>query len=246
MKFLFKFGSYILFLNKVFTRPEKWRMFRKNIFNEMVTLGLDSLPIVAIISLFMGAVITIQTASNSGGGIIPLYTVGFAVRESVILEFSPTIVALILVGKIGSSISSQLGTMRVTEQIDAIEIMGVNSASFLVQPKIIALVLLNPILITLSIFLCIAGGAIAGVGSGVITPYDYEYGIQYDFEPFDYTYSMIKSVVFGFIITSVPAFYGYYVKGGSVEVAKASTTSVVHSSIVILIINYLLTQLLLL
>lgn len=246
MKFLYSLGEYTLFMNKVFSRPEKWKMFRQNILDEMVTLGVSSLPIVAIISFFMGAVITIQTASNTGGGIIPLYTVGFAVRESVILEFSPTIVALILVGKIGSSISSQLGTMRVTEQIDAIEIMGVNSASFLVQPKIIALVLLNPILITLSIFLCIGGGFIAGVGSGAITPYDYEYGIQYDFEAFDYAYSMIKSVVFGFIITSVPAYFGYFVKGGSVEVAKASTKSVVQSSIVILAINYLLTQLLLL
>lgn len=246
MKFLYRFGEYTLFINKVFTRPEKWKLFRKNILDEMIVLGVSSLPIVAIISLFMGAVITIQTASNTGGGLIPLYTVGFAVRESVLLEFSPTIVALILVGKIGSSISSQLGTMRVTEQIDAIEIMGVNSASFLVQPKIIALVILNPILITLSIFLCILGGYLAGVGSGAITPYDYEYGIQYEFEPFDYAYSMIKSVVFGFVITSVPAYFGYYVKGGSVHVAKASTQAVVQSSIVILVLNYLLTQLLLL
>lgn len=246
MRFLKQLGKFTLFMNKVFTRPEKWKLYRSNVTNEMVNLALDSLAIIAIISLFMGAVITIQTASSTGGGLIPLYTIGFAVRESVILEFSPTIVALILVGKIGSSISSELGTMRVTEQIDAIEIMGVNSASFLVQPKIIALVILNPILITISIFLCVLGGYVAGVGSGVITPYDYEYGIQFEFEPFDYWYSMIKSVVFGFIITAVPAFYGYYVKGGSVEVAKASTTAVVHSSVVILILNYLLTQLLLL
>ena len=127
MKFLYTLGRYTLFMGKVFSKPEKWKMYRQNVLNEMITLGVSSLPIVAIISFFMGAVITIQTASNTGGGIIPLYTVGFAVRESVILEFSPTIVALILVGKIGSSISSQLGTMRVTEQIDAIEIMGINS-----------------------------------------------------------------------------------------------------------------------
>ncbi len=234
-----------MFLNRVFSRPEKWKLFRKNVFNEMVVLGLSSLPIVAIISVFMGAALAIQTAANTGGGIIPLYTVGFAVRESVILEFSPTIVALILVGKIGSSISSELGTMRVTEQIDAIEIMGINSASFLVQPKIIALVILNPILITFSIFLCITGGYVAGVGTGAITPYDYEYGLQYDFVPFHYTYSMIKSLVFGFITTSVPAFFGYYVKGGSVEVAKSSTQAVVQSSIVILVLNYFITQLLL-
>ena len=245
MKFIYSIGEYTIFLLKVFSKPEKWKLFRKNVLNEMITLGVSSIPIVAIISIFMGAALSIQTAANTGGGIIPLYTVGFAVRESVILEFSPTIVALILVGKIGSSISSQLGTMRVTEQIDAIEIMGINSASFLVQPKIIALVLLNPILITLSIFLSIGGGFIAGVGSGHITPYDYEYGLQYDFIPFHYTYSMIKSLVFGFIITSVPAYFGYYVKGGSVEVAKSSTQAVVQSSIAILIINYLLTQLLL-
>lgn len=246
MKFLYSLGAYTIFLNKVFSRPEKWKMFRQNVLDEMINLGVSSLPIVAIISFFMGAVITIQTASNTDGGLIPLYTVGFAVRESVILEFSPTIVALILVGKIGSSISSELGAMRVTEQIDAIEIMGINSASFLVQPKIIALVLLNPFLITLSIFLSIGGGFVAGVGTGAMTPYDYEYGIQYDFEPFDYAYSMIKSAVFAFVITSVPAFFGYNVQGGSVQVAKASTKSVVQSSIVILALNYLLTQLLLL
>lgn len=245
MKFLYRFGEYTLFLNKVFSKPEKWKLFRKNILDEMIEVGVSSLPIVAIISVFMGAALSIQTAANTEGGLIPLYTVGFAVRESVILEFSPTIVALILVGKIGSSISSQLGTMRVTEQIDAIEIMGINSASFLVQPKIIALLFLNPILITLSIFLCIAGGFIAGVGSGAITPYDYEYGLQYDFIPFHYTYSMIKSLVFAFITTSIPAYFGYYVKGGSVEVAKSSTQAVVQSSIAILVINYFLTQLLL-
>jgi phospholipid/cholesterol/gamma-HCH transport system permease protein len=246
MKFLHRFGEYVIFLGRVFRKPEKWKLFRANILNEMVVLGISSMPIITIISFFMGAVITIQTAANTGGGLIPLYTIGFAVRESVILEFSPTIVALILVGKIGSSISSELGTMRVTEQIDAIEIMGINSASFLVQPKIIALVILNPFLITLSIFLAIGGGFVAGVGTGAITPYDYEYGILYDFIPFHFTYSMIKSVFFGFIITSVPAFFGYNVKGGSVEVARSSTQSVVQSSIVILIINYLLTQLLLL
>lgn len=246
MKFLERFGEYVLFLNKVFTRPEKWKLYRQNILNEMVVLGVSSVPIVAIISLFMGAVFTIQTAANTGDGIIPLYTVGFAVREAVILEFSPTIVALILVGKIGSSISSELGTMRVTEQIDAIEIMGINSASFVVQPKIIAMVVLNPVLITFSIFLSIAGGYIAGVGTGAITSFDYDLGIHYDFIPFHYTYSMIKSLVFGFIITSIPAYYGYFVKGGSVQVARSSTQSVVQSSIVILVVNYILTQLLLL
>lgn len=213
MHFLYDLGQYTLFINKIFSRPEKWKMFRQNIVDEMMVLGVSSLPIVAIISFFMGAVITIQTESNIGGGLIPLYTVGFAVRESVILEFSPTIVALILVGKIGSSITSQLGTMRVTDQIDAIEIMGINSASFLVLPKIIALVFINPLLITLSIFLCIIGGYIAGVGSGVITSYDYQYGIRYDFQSFDYTYSMIKTLFFAFIILRYLHISGIMLRG---------------------------------
>lgn len=229
----------------VFSKPEKWKIFQKRVFIEFESLGLNSISIIALISMFMGAVITIQTASNLDGGLIPTSTVGFAARESVILEFSPTIIALILIGKVGSSISSELGTMRVSEQIDALEIMGINSANYLILPKIVAMVLINPFLITISMFLAMFGGYLAGVGTGVISGADYEAGLHFDFRPFSYTYSMIKTIVFAFVIISVPAYFGYYVRGGSVEVAKSSTTSVVVSSVVVLILNYVITQLLL-
>jgi phospholipid/cholesterol/gamma-HCH transport system permease protein len=246
VNFLFHFGRYTLFLGKVFARPQKRKLFWDSTFREMVTLGLDSLPIVAIISVFIGAVATIQTASNIDSGLIPLSTIGFATRESMLLEFSPTIIALILVGKVGSSISSELGTMRVSEQIDAMEIMGLNPANFLVLPKVIGLMIINPFIISLSIFLGVVGGYLATVSTGVITVSEYESGITLDFYPFDYVYAMIKTVVFAFIITSVPAYFGYFVEGGSVKVGKASTIAVVYSSIVILILNYIITQLLLL
>lgn len=234
-----------MLLKLIFSKPEKWKIFRRRVLIEIDNLGLDSISIIAIISLFMGAVITIQTASNLDGGLIPASTVGFAARQSVILEFSPTIIALILIGKVGSSISSELGTMRVSEQIDALEIMGINSANHLILPKIVAMVLINPFLITISMFLAMFGGYLAGVGTGVISGSDYIYGLKYDFRPFAYTYSMIKTVAFAFVIVSVPAYFGYYVKGGSVEVGQSSTRSVVVSSIVILILNYIITQLLL-
>jgi phospholipid/cholesterol/gamma-HCH transport system permease protein len=245
MKLLSHIGRFTLLMLITFKRPESWKSFRKRIVTEMNDLGLDSLPIIAVISVFMGAVVTIQTSTNIDSGFIPLYTVGFAARQSVILEFSPTIIALILVGKVGSSISSEIGTMRVSEQIDALEIMGINSANFLIFPKIIAAVIINPFLITLSMAIGIAGGYAVAVGTGLIGASDYEYGIQLDFKMYDYYYAMIKTVVFAFVLTSIPAYFGYYTSGGSVEVGKSSTTAVVVSSIVILILNYLLTQLLL-
>lgn len=245
MQFLQHLGRYFLLLRLVFSRPEKFGAFRRQVLVEMNKLGLDSLPIIAVISVFMGAVITIQTASNIDGGFIPLYTVGFATRQSVILEFSPTIIALILVGKVGSSISSELGTMRVTEQIDALEIMGINSASYLIFPKVIAAVLLNPFLITLSMAMAIGGGYLAGDLTGAVPGATYEIGLKFDFKRFDYVYAMIKTVLFAFVIVSIPAYYGYYVKGGSIEVAKSSTSAVVTSSILILVLNYVLTSLLL-
>ncbi len=245
MKYLFGLGQYLNLLGLVLRRPIQWRPFFKRVFVEMNLLGIDSLPIIAVISVFMGAVITIQTASNIDGGLIPAYTVGFATRQSVILEFSPTILALILVGKVGSSIASELGTMRVTEQIDALDIMGINSANYLILPKVVACVLFNPFLITISMALGILGGYVVSAWTGLITIADYELGIQLDFRPFHYSYAIAKTLVFAFIITSVPAFFGYYVKGGSVEVGKASTRSVVVSSIAILISNYFITNLIL-
>ncbi len=234
-----------MMLKLVFSKPDRPKLFRNQLVKEILSLGVGSLGIIFIISLFMGAVIVIQTASNLDGGFIPLYTVGYAARQSIILEFSPTIIALILAGKVGSSIASELGTMRVTEQIDALEIMGINSANHLVLPKIIGMMIINPFIISLSMFIGITGGYAAAVMSGLVSSADYIYGIQFDFREFDYYYAIIKTIVFAFVVTAVPAYYGYYAKGGSVEVGKSSTTAVVSSSIVILLLNYLITQTLL-
>jgi phospholipid/cholesterol/gamma-HCH transport system permease protein len=193
----------------------------------------------------MGAVITLQTASNIDSALIPAYTVGFTVRQSMILEFSTTIIALILAGKVGSNIASEIGMMRVTEQIDALEIMGINSASYLIVPKIIAAALINPFLAVWSMFVGIGGGFVVAKFSGVVSTESFIEGIQLDFKMFSIYYALIKTVVFALIITSIPAFYGYNVKGGALEVGVASTKGVVTSSIVILIANYVITQLLL-
>lgn len=245
MGIIYNIGKYFILLSRVFKKPTKISLYRKQIIHEMDSLGLGSLGIITIISLFMGAVITLQTASNIDSALIPAYTVGFTTRQSVILEFSPTIIALILSGIVGSNIASEIGTMRVTEQIDALEIMGINSASYIIVPKIIASVIINPFLIVWSMFISIFGGYLIALFTSAISPEAYIYGIQYDFKPFSITYALIKTVFFAFIITSVPSFYGYYVKGGALEVGAASTKGVVASSIAILIVNYVLTQILL-
>jgi phospholipid/cholesterol/gamma-HCH transport system permease protein len=245
IKFLTQFGRYFLLLKKVFSKPEKSYVYYKQTMHELVYLGFYSVGIVSIISFFMGAVITLQTAYNTESPIYPTYLIGLGCRDSIILEFSSTISALILAGKVGSNIASEIGTMRVTEQIDALEMMGVNSASYLILPKIIATLLFFPILTLLSICVGILGGWIAGTGAGVITSENFIYGIQYAFIPYYITYSLIKTVVFAFIITSVSSFQGYYVDGGSLEVGRASTKAVVFSSVLILLFNVVLTQLLL-
>ena len=232
-------------MGKVFSRPEKGRVYFRQTMNEFVLLGINSIGIVAIISVFMGAVITLQTAYNTENPIYPVYLIGLGCRDSIILEFSSTMVALILAGKVGSSIASSIGTMRVTEQIDALEMMGVNTSPYLVLPKVIASVLFNPLLTLLSIMLGIGGGWTAGVLTGVISSEDFIYGIQYSFIPYYVTYSLIKAAVFAFIITTVSAFQGYHVRGGSLDVGKASTQAVVYSCILILLFNVILTQLLL-
>jgi len=193
----------------------------------------------------MGAVITIQTAANLETALIPLETIGFAARQSVILELSPTIIALILAGKVGSNIASEIGTMRVTEQIDALEIMGVNSAAYLIVPKIIAAIFINPFLIILSMTVGIIGGWLAGTFTGTVPSVAFITGLQWDFIPFHVAYALIKTLFFAFIITSIPAYHGYFTSGGALEVGRSSTKAVVYSSIVILIINYILTQLIL-
>jgi phospholipid/cholesterol/gamma-HCH transport system permease protein len=245
IKFLTQFGRYFLLLKKVFSRPDKPSVYYKQTMHELVYLGFYSVGIITIISFFMGAVITLQTAYNTENPIYPTYLIGLGCRDSIILEFSSTISALILAGKVGSNIASEIGTMRVTEQIDALEMMGVNSASYLILPKIIATLLFFPILTLISICVGILGGWIAGTGAGVITTESFVYGIQYAFIPYYITYSLIKTVVFAFIITSVSSFQGYYVDGGSLEVGRASTKAVVFSSVLILLANVVLTQLLL-
>jgi phospholipid/cholesterol/gamma-HCH transport system permease protein len=234
-----------MLMKRTFGKPEKLSVYRERIIEEISLLGIGSLGIVAIISIFIGAVITIQSAFNFTSPFVPLYAVGVAVRDSMILEFSPAIISLILAGKVGSSIASEIGTMRVTEQIDALEIMGINSASYLIQPKIIASVLFSPILVVFSMFLGIFGGYVFGLLTGVVTNYQYIYGITYDFRPYNVMYALVKSAVFAFIIASVPAYYGYYTKGGSLEVGRSSTHGVVYSSILILAFDLILTQLLL-
>ncbi len=239
------FGSYLVLMLQVFRRPDKPKAFWKQLLVEFQSLGIDSLGIVAIISVFMGAVVALQTAFNIDSPLIPAYTVGFTTRQSIILEFSPTVISLILAGKVGSRIASEIGTMRVTEQIDALQIMGVNSANFLIFPKAIAAMLFNPILIVISMFLGIAGGWLACILSGAISSQDYIEGIRAWFEPYTITYALIKTIVFAFLIVSVSSYHGYRISGGALEVGRASTKAVVYSSILIIVFNLILTQLLL-
>jgi len=245
IKSLEQLGLYFILLKKVLSKPEKPVIYYKQTIHEIVFLGLNSVGIITVISFFMGAVITLQTAYNTENPIYPTYLIGLGCRDSILLEFSSTITGLILAGKVGSSIASEIGTMRVTEQIDALEIMGVNSASYLILPKIIATLVFNPFLTLISISVGIVGGWLAGTTAGVVTSEDYIYGIQYAFIPYYVTYAIIKTLVFAFIITTVSAFHGYRVEGGSLEVGQASTRAVVHSSILILLFNVILTQLLL-
>jgi phospholipid/cholesterol/gamma-HCH transport system permease protein len=245
MQLFYHFGQYFILIHRAFSKPEKIAIFRKRIFEEINLLGIGSFGIVAIISVFMGAVITIQSAFNFESPLIPAYAVGVAVRDAMILEFSPTIVSLILAGKIGSSIASEIGTMRVTEQIDALEVMGINSAGFLILPKIISAFFFNPVLVIFSMFLGVFGGYVFGIATGVVTDYEYVLGITYMFRPYNVVYALIKTAVFAFIITSVSSYHGYHTKGGALEVGKSSTKAVVYSSVLILLFNFLLTQLLL-
>jgi len=240
-----QFGEYFFMLRKTFTRPHKMKIFFRRFFDEVEAIGLDSLAIVAILSVFMGAVILIQSAYNFSNPLIPAYAEGVATRDSMLLEFSPTIISLILVGKVGSSIASELGTMRVTEQIDALQIMGVDPMNYLVLPKIVAGVFIIPFLIVISMFLGVYGGYLASLLTGAISPGRYIYGIQYDFVPYYIFYALVKSSVFAFILTSVSSFHGYNTQGGALEVGKSSTKAVVYSTIAIIFFNLVLTKLLL-
>ena len=240
-----KFGQYVILILRTLTVPERWGVFFKQMIKEISKLGVDSLWIVIFISTFIGAVITIQVSLNIQSPLIPDFTVGYIAREVILLEFSSTIMCLILAGKVGSNIASELGTMRVTEQIDALEIMGVNSANYLILPKIVAFVLFIPVLVIISMFAGIIGGYIIATFTGMITVAKYEYGLRYWFVPFYIWYSIVKSMIFAFIISSVASYYGYYVKGGALQVGKASTDSVVLSSVLILTFDLIITQLML-
>ncbi len=245
MNYIEHIGKYFMMLKEVFTKPQRKRVFIEALFREVEELGLKSIGIIAFISFFIGGVIALQTALNLDSPFIPDSLIGFAAKRSVILEFSPTFCSIILAGKVGSYITSSIGTMRVTEQIDALEVMGINSLNYLVLPKIIATVLFYPFLIIMGMFLGIFGGWAAGVFSGLFSVDEYINGLQLDFDPFLITYALIKTVVFAFLIATVPSYHGYYVKGGSLEVGKASTQSVVWTIVVIVIANYFLTQMLL-
>jgi len=245
-KSLEQLGRYFQMVGITFSRPEKWGVFRKRVIDEIEIIGVNSISLVAIMSVFIGAVIAIQIAANMTSPILPKYTIGYITRSTTILEFSPTIISLILSGKVGSNISSEIGTMRITEQIDALEIMGVNSLSYLVLPKIIAAVFFFPILVILSMFLSLMGGWASLLASGMGSTEDYIYGIRIFFRSYEVIYALTKSLFFAFIIVSIASFYGYYVKGGSLEVGKAATNAVVTNSVAVLLFNLILTQLMLL
>jgi phospholipid/cholesterol/gamma-HCH transport system permease protein len=243
MNLFFHLGRYFILIKRVFSKPEKLSVYVKQIVHEIDNIGISSLPIIAIISFFMGGVITIQSAYASTSPWVPIYVVGFTVRESMLLEFSPTIVCLILAGKIGSNIASEIGSMRITEQIDALEIMGINSAGYLILPKVVGGVFIMPFLIAISMFLGILGGYVMGTLSDACTSYQYIIGIQSFFDPTKLYYSFTKVFTFAFLITSISSYFGYYTQGGALEVGKSSTSAVVYSSILILIFNYLITLL---
>lgn len=243
--FLYVTGRYLLFLSQVFRRPEKWRLTIRQFFVEAGKLVIGSIPLIALISVFIGAVLVIQTANNMTSPMLPKMYIGYMTRESLILEFCSTMVCLILAGKIGSNISSEIGTMRITEQIDAMEMMGINSASYLVMPKILSTTLLNPLLTLMSLIVGLLGGYLIIALTGMIKISDYIDGIRFAFNGYYITYSLIKTAVFSFIISSVSAFYGYYAGGGSLGVGRSATTAIVVSSALILIFNLILTRIML-
>lgn len=245
-KWLTTFGKYLILMGRAFSRPERMRMFLKQYVKEMSQLGIDSIGIVLLISFFIGAVICIQMKVNIQiqSPWMPHWVAGYATREIMLLEFSSSIMCLILAGKVGSNIASELGTMRVTQQIDALEIMGVNSANYLILPKILGLVTIMPFLVIFSSALGVVGAYSTAYVGHIITPEDLTAGLQHDFVPWFLWTSIIKSLVYAYIITSVSSYFGYTVGGGSVEVGKASTAAVVNSSVLILFCDVFLTQLL--
>ena len=245
MGFVKEIGKYVILMFETFKRPDKGRVFRRQLMIAFHALGVDSIGIVVFISLFTGGIIAMQMAYNIDNPLVPLYLVGYTTKQMMILEISPTIMSLILAGKVGSSIASEIGTMRVTEQIDALRVMGINPANYLILPKITAAVFFFPVLVIFSIAVGLGGGLLAVTVTGSVTPTDFIDGLQSWWAPFDITYAIIKTVVFAFIIASVSGYKGYTVQGGSVEVGRASTKAVVASSILIIIFDLVITQMLL-
>lgn len=245
LRLLETIGDYFLFLGKVFRRPEKWKIFYSKLLDEMNTMGVGSLLIVVIVSITMGSVITIQTALQVESNWIPSWTVGFTVRTSVVMELCPTIISLLLVGNLGSRISAEIGSMRVTEQIDALEVMGINSASYLAFPKILASVIVNPLLIIISIFFALYGGYLTVIITDMMPAYDFIDGLTSFFRMYDVYYALTKTAIFGFVMSSVSAFYGYRIEGGALELGKASTQGIVVASFIILVLNLVITQIML-
>ena len=231
-------------INKMFRKPTKWSVMKQLILKDIEDLVINSLGIIAFVSFFIGGVITIQTALNMENPLLPNYLVGFATRQSIVLEFAPTIISIIMAGKVGSFITSSIGSMRVTEQIDALEVMGINPLNYLVFPKAVAM-LVYPFIISISMFVGVLGGLIACVFGGYSSVDDFIAGVQMDFIPFHMAYSFIKTFIFAFILATIPSFHGYYMRGGALEVGKASTTSFVWTSVSIILINFILTQMLL-
>jgi len=244
IRYLSQIGKYFLMIKEIFNKQTKWSVMKNLIFKEIDDLIIGSLGIVAFISFFVGGVVSIQTALNLTNPLIPKYLIGFATRQSVILEFAPTFISVIMAGKMGSFITSSIGTMRVTEQIDALEVMGVNSLNYLIFPKMIAL-LMYPFVIGISMFLGVFGGWMAAVYGGFTSSEEFINGAQLDFIPFHITYAFIKTLIFALLLATIPSFHGYYMKGGALEVGKASTVSFVWTSVTIILFNYILTQLLL-
>ncbi len=238
-------GRYIIFIGQLFVKRERFKVYLSLIFDECIQIGINSILIIAIVSTFIGAVTTLQTAYNLISPIIPNYTISLVLRDMTILELAPTIMCVVLAGKVGSKIAGELGTMRITEQIDALEVMGINSISYLVLPKLIAALITIPMLVILSAFLSLAGGYMAGILGELMTKEEFIRGLRADFIPFNVPFALIKSFVFAFLIATISSFKGFYTKGGALEVGKSSTNAVTSSCIAVLCADYLLAELLL-
>jgi phospholipid/cholesterol/gamma-HCH transport system permease protein len=245
MSFFTHLGTYLLMLKGMFTKPENWRMYWKEFMHQCVEIGIGALPIVVIISLFLGAVTTVQTAYQLVSPLVPASTIAQIVRDSIILELSPTVVSIVLAGVVGSKIASELGNMRISEQIDALEIMGINTKSYLILPKILGAMVVIPCLIVISAVLGIWGGRMAGALSGILATDIFDIGLRQNLNIYNINFALYKSYTFAFILSSIPAYFGYNVKGGSLEIGRASTSAVVVSCILILFADYALAALLL-